>query len=338
MKERDKAGRGIAWGDIAGRDGSKLGIAGPDSGGHDNLSRKIKKRDKVGRDFAGRDSIGHDNFKHDIIGRDRPRRNNAGCPLTWCSVVSLLFLLLLPLLVFPTFGSSAERATQASDGDAILRRIDDNMGSDNKITTSEMIIHGRRASRSITSKSWVRGRTESFTEYLAPPRERGTKMLKLGDQLWTYTPSSDRTILVAGHMLRQSVMGSDLSYEDMMEDPRLAVLYDAVIAAEEEYEGRPCWVLDLTSKGEEIAYHARKIWVDKERFVALKENRYAKSGKLLKTTEVKSVERQGGRWVPTRIVFKDVLKEGEGTEFILQSIEFNAEIADTVFNKASLKR
>ena len=232
---------------------------------------------------------------------------------------------------------AAPAQAQAPDGEAILQRVDDNMGSDNKITTSEMIIHGRRGSRTIRAKSWISGRTKSFTEYLDPPREKGTKMLKLEDQLWTYAPASDRTILIAGHMLRQSVMGSDLSYEDMLEDPRLSNLYAATVGGEEERDGRACWVLDLVSRGGEIAYFKRRIWVDKERFVVLREERFAKSGKLLKTTEVKGVERQGGRWVPTRVVFKDALKEGQGTEFVLESIEFNAVIPDHVFTKASLR-
>jgi outer membrane lipoprotein-sorting protein len=243
----------------------------------------------------------------------------------------------LGLAAHSAAGALAAAGVQARDGEAILRRADDNMGSDNKITTSVMTIHGRRGSRSVKSRSWIKGRTRSFTEYLDPPREKGTKMLKLEDQLWTYTPSSDRTILISGHMLRQSVMGSDLSYEDMMEDPRLAALYTAMVGGEEDYEGRACWVLDLASRGEEISYFKRKIWVDKERFVVLREERFAKSGKLLKTTEVKNVERQGGRFVPTRIVFKDALKEGLGTEFILEAIEFNASIPDHVFTKASLR-
>jgi outer membrane lipoprotein-sorting protein len=234
-------------------------------------------------------------------------------------------------------GLAAALAAQAPDGEAILRRADENMGSDNKITTSVMTIHGRRGSRSVKSRSWIKGRAQSFTESLDPPREKGTKMLKLEDQLWTYTPASDRTILISGHMLRQSVMGSDLSYEDMMEDPRLAALYTATVGGEETYEGRLCWVLDLASRGEEISYFRRKIWVDQERNVVLREERFAKSGKLLKTTEVKGVERQGGRWVPTRIIFKDALKEGAGTEFVLESIEFDAKIPDHVFTKASLR-
>ena len=147
----------------------------------------------------------------------------------------ILFIL---LSLAAAWGAAADglperQATQYPDGEAILRRADENMGSDNKISTSTMTIHGRRGSRSMRSKSWIQGRTKSFTEYLDPPREKGTKMLKLEDQLWTYTPSSDRTILISGHMLRQSIMGSDLSYEDMMEDPRLESLYQATVVGEE---------------------------------------------------------------------------------------------------------
>jgi len=227
---------------------------------------------------------------------------------------------------------------QAPSGDRILQKVDENIGSDNKISHSRMIIHGRRASRTVESRSWVQGEEKSFTEYLAPPREAGTKMLKLEDQLWTYSPSTDRTIRISGHMLRQSVMGSDLSYEDFMEDRKLRDLYTAQVGGEEEYDNRPCWVLDLTAKEEDVAYHSRKAWVDRERFVVLKEDRFAKSGKLLKRTEVKDVQRLEGRWVPKRIVFKDMLKTGEGTEFLLDEVQFNAAIPDHVFSKASLRR
>jgi negative regulator of sigma E activity len=133
-------------------------------------------------------------------------------------------------------------------------------------------------------------------------------------------------------------MGSDLSYEDLMEDRKLQELYSARVSGEEEYEGRPCWILDLTAKEEDVAYYSRKVWVDKERFVALKEDRFAKGGKLLKRTEVKDVERQNGRWIPRKIVFKDMLKSGAGTEFLLDEVQFNVDIPDYVFSKASLRR
>lgn len=227
---------------------------------------------------------------------------------------------------------------QTPSGDRILKKVDENMSTKNKVISVEMNIHGRRGSRTIKSKTWIQGSDQAFTEYLAPAREKGTKMLKLGDQLWTYSPFTDRIIKISGHMLRQSVMGSDLSYEDMMEDPELYKLYQAKVVAEETHSDRPCWVLELTATTTDTAYHSRKIWVDKERYVVLKENLYAKSGKLLKTTEIKDVIRIQGRWVPNNIVFKDVLKKGKGTEFVITAIEFDAVIPDYTFSKASLRK
>ena len=100
----------------------------------------------------------------------------------------------------------------------IIKAMDNNLNAKSRVLTSRMIVHGRRASRTIESRNWVMGANQAFTEYLSPPREAGTKMLKLGDKLWTYSPQTDRVIQISGHMLRQSVMGSDMSYNDMMED------------------------------------------------------------------------------------------------------------------------
>jgi outer membrane lipoprotein-sorting protein len=241
-------------------------------------------------------------------------------------------IIFIPILV-TTIAMSQTPPT----GEEILKRVDANIGSDNKIATAEMIIHGRRGSRSIKSKSWIYGVEKSYTEYLAPAREAGTKMLKLEDQLWTYIPSTDRTIKISGHMLRQSVMGSDLSYEDMMEDPELLNLYNANIIEESAYLERPCWVLELTAKVDDISYHSRKIWVDKERYVSLKEERFARSGKLLKVFEVQDVRSIQNRWVPVHMVFKDALKSGKGTEYFIESIQFNADIPEALFTKASLR-
>lgn len=227
---------------------------------------------------------------------------------------------------------------QQPDASTILDKIDANMSSDNRVFTSKMIIHGRRSSRTIVSKSWAVGEEKSFTEYLSPVREKGTKMLKLEKQLWIYTPSTDRTIQIAGHMLRQSVMGSDLSYEDMLEDATFQENYTATVISEEVIDGRNCYVLELIAKKADIAYQKRKLWVDNERYVPLKEELYAKSGKLLKMTELSDVVRVDGRWFPKKVVFKDMLKDGKGTEFIIDEIEFDATIPDHIFTKASLKK
>jgi len=230
------------------------------------------------------------------------------------------------------------RFPQGASGDEILKKVDLNMFSENKIILSRMIIHGERGSRTVEAKSWQRGTRESFSEFLAPARDKGTKMLKLQDMLWTYSPSTDRTILISGHMLRQSLMGSDLSYEDMMEDPHLPNLYAATVSSEEAIGGRSCWVLDLAAKKEDISYFSRKVWVDKARYILLKENLYAKSGKLLKTMVIREVMEVQKHWIAKSVLYKDVLKEGEGTEFFVDSILLDATIPDYLFSKAALRK
>lgn len=223
-------------------------------------------------------------------------------------------------------------------GDEILRKVDENFGADSKISESEMKIMGERVTRTVKLKSWTEGTTRSFTEYLAPVREKGTKMLKLDEKLWIYTPQTDRIIRISGHMLRQSVMGSDLSYEDLMDDAKYTQMYDAQILREDTLDNRACWVLSLQAKDENVAYYSREVWVDQERFIPLKENRFAKGGKLLKYTEIKSVSRIDGRWYPERMLFRDALKGGQGTEFIISKVSFDMEIPGHVFSKASLRK
>jgi outer membrane lipoprotein-sorting protein len=239
--------------------------------------------------------------------------------------------ILLILAIFP-IGNS-----QGQDAREILERVDRNMFSENRVVESSMTIHGRRGSRNMEMRTYSVGDEKSFTEYLSPPREAGTKMLKLENQLWIYSPSTDRTIQISGHMLRQSVMGSDLSYEDMMEDRKLLDIYEAVITGEENIGGRQAWVLHLEAIVDDATYHSQKIWIDKERYVPVRQEMYAKSGQLLKETEMRDVRRIGERWFPTTIIFKDALKQGDGTELRMTDIRFDQDIPEYIFTKAVLR-
>jgi outer membrane lipoprotein-sorting protein len=224
------------------------------------------------------------------------------------------------------------------DADDILKKVEKNMSSVNRVLESIMTIHGNRTIRTITSRTYSIGDKKSFTEYLSPAREQGTKMLKLENQLWIYSPSTDRTIQISGHMLRQSVMGSDLSYEDMMDDRKLTDVYTSVVSGDEVIDSRECYILVLTAKVADVAYNSRKMWIDTERFVPLREELFAKSGKLLKRTVLSDVKQIEGRWFPVMVAYKDMLKQGSGTEFRITDIKFNQKIPDYIFTKAALKQ
>ena len=96
-------------------------------------------------------------------------------------------------------------------------------------------------------------------------------------------------------------------------------------------------VLEAKIKG--LAYHKRKAWIDKEYLLPVKEELYAKSGKLLKTSTMSDIKKIQGRWFPSRFNFKDELKRNsKGTEWVIDDIQFDSDIPKSRFSKALLRK
>ena len=49
------------------------------------------------------------------------------------------------------------------------------------------------------------------------PEDRGTRYLKRDKNLWIYFPKEQDTVKISGHLLKEGMMGSDVSYEDALE-------------------------------------------------------------------------------------------------------------------------
>ena len=219
----------------------------------------------------------------------------------------------------------------------ILDRVDQNMVFETAYTEIDMIITIKK--RTITKQmvSYSQGNEKSFIEFLSPPRDKGTRMLKIEDIVKVYYPSAERVMRLSGHMLRQSMMGSDFSYEDMTERAtKLREEYTAEVKGEETVSQRPCYLLVLTSKIEKQTYFTRKIWVDKERFLGLKEELYAKSGKLLKVMMVEGIQTFKNRFYPTKIILEDKLRQDSRTEMVIKRIDFDIPIPGEIFSERQL--
>jgi len=231
-------------------------------------------------------------------------------------------------------------AAGAGEGDAqrLLMAVDDNLWSNTKTITGRLIIDNGRRERVLSWEVWMEGVERSFSHYLSPPREKGTKMLKIEDKLWLYTPRTDRKILIAGHLMRQSMFGSDLSYEDMMEDKKLSRAYRATLEPCDAAEETPCVVLFLVALDEGTTYHSRRLWVDPEKKTVRRQELYAKSGKLLKTVDFLDYRPIGHRLFPKKMVFRDRLKENTKTTYVFDTIEFDVAIPEDTFSQARLKR
>ena len=225
----------------------------------------------------------------------------------------------------------------AQDAASIIRRLDSNEVYTTLQSDAEFYIQygGKQIVKSFTM--YAKGDQNSFVEF-TNPEDAGTKMLKKDGKLFLYSPDSEEVIPITGHLLKESMMGSDLSYEDTVANDTLESLYNARILEQSAYEGQPCWVLELTGKKKTISYPKLRMWVDKESFIPLKTERYALSGALLKEELVLETKNIGGRIFPVKVEVRDLLRRNSRTVFTFTNTKLDVPIAESLFSLRNLQR
>ena len=240
--------------------------------------------------------------------------------------------------VFALITTAAALAfAQTPTASELLRRIDDNEIYATAEYEGEMIIEyqGRRYVK--VMKAWAKGDTDSFIEF-TNPEDRGTKYLKKGARLYVYSPDTEEVMLISGHMLKESMMGSDLSYEDSINNDTLSSRYNPTLAGSEQWNGRDCWVLDLAAKKRAESYPRQKIWIDKENGDALHTEYYALSGAKLKEFTLLKAEVIAGRRFPVQYEMRDLLRKNSKTTFVMKNVVLDQPIPDSVFSQRNLER
>ena len=232
-------------------------------------------------------------------------------------------------------GAAAAEPTTVAE---ILDRVDRQMTFDTRSADATMRIVTPEETRDKELKIFARGQDDSFIVFLKPDRDKGTKMLKLQGQLWIYFPRTEKDVKISGHMLRQSLMGSDFSYEDLTENRKLLEDYDGSLLPDETVEGEVCWVVHLVEKTPGHSYPERKMWISRKTNLPLREERYAKTGRLLKVLRFEDVHKLDDRWYPSLFVMEDKLKEGTRTEMLMRDLKFKIPVPGEIFDKRNLRR
>ncbi|MDD4179258.1 MAG: outer membrane lipoprotein-sorting protein [Candidatus Margulisbacteria bacterium] len=242
------------------------------------------------------------------------------------------------------------RAAWAITGEEIIKKVDANMTFKTARTEAKMVIHVDQEIREKTMIGYDRGTDTGYAEFLTPPRDKGVKYLKIKDNMWMYLPSVDKIIKISGAMLRQSLMGSDFSYEDALESSKLLEKYTATLISEEVVpltfreagelvaKQRRCYVVDLTAKVKDVTYYRRVVYVDKELFVPAREDLYAMSGKKLKEMTMGDVRKFGARHYPLYMTMRNLLRANSQTEMFTTKIEFDVAVDPKVFTQGNLTK
>jgi outer membrane lipoprotein-sorting protein len=223
----------------------------------------------------------------------------------------------------------------------LLRRVDENEVYTTIEYEAEMIIEYQNRRYVKTMKAWARGDTDSFIEF-TNTEDAGTKYLKKGPRLYVYSPDTEEVMLISGHMLKESMMGSDLSYEDTINNDTLSSRYTPVLSGSETVngngEGRDCWVLELAAKKRTESYPKQKLWIDKQYGDVMRIEYFALSGAKLKEFALVKIDTISGKRFPVEYQMRDLLRKNSKTTFVMKNVVLDKPIADSVFSQRNLER
>lgn len=253
---------------------------------------------------------------------------------------NLLFLLAVTSTGAATLlgNTMAQQAPAQPTAEELLKGMDNNLQFETRSAMVTMTVNDGKRERVMTMQTYGRGENESAIEYLTPEREKGTKMLKIDDQLWLYLPRAERVQKISGHMMRQGMMGSDVSYEDMMAGSEFEEMYTAKVVGSEQLGGRLHWKVEAVAKDTSVTYPKRMMWIDDEYRIPSKQELYALSGMLLKTWTMSDVKEVGGQMTPMRTEITDALRPGSSTVIVTSELKFGIELEDEIFSKRWLER
>jgi len=150
-----------------------------------------------------------------------------------------------------------------------------------------------------------------------------------------FTLPDTLTQLSAGQM-KQALFGSDLSYEDVTINPfawnQQAIIGEGIV------DRVTCQILESKpGKGTRSSYSAVRTWVDPRRLVALRIEKYATSGAIIRRIETTRVTTDDdGRHVPSSI---RVTRPGQGSSTELEGSRIRRDIkyADSAFMPSGIR-
>lgn len=237
--------------------------------------------------------------------------------------------IILLCIIFCSTAAAANTETLEN----VLERVERNMQVKNVIYTAVMNVVSAGEERSMSMGIYIKDENSVYIEVNESSVGHTSRVLRKDGQFWLYIPSAGRSVRIKGHMMKDGFMGSDFTYEDMSEYRKLEDLYDITME-----ENDSLYILTMNAAAEDAPYKMKKSYIRKDIYLPSKEEIYSSSGRLLKEFEVLEYAEKDGRNIPSRILMKDMLKQGGYTEIIYNEIKILKNLDSKYFQKTYLER
>jgi len=200
-----------------------------------------------------------------------------------------------------------------------------------------MVIHRPDWERTMSMETWTEGEKRSLVRITEPRKDRGNGTLIDDNRMWTYSPKVNRVIKVPSSMMGQSWMGSDFSNKDISRTDDIVLQYEHTLISETTVDDSVQYEIESVPHEDAAVVWGREVLVIRADNVLVEHRFYDQDGELVKSLVTLEIEAMGGRTVASQ---QRMVKEGlpdEWTEIRVDSVEFDVELADSLFTLSNLR-
>ncbi|GHV77587.1 outer membrane lipoprotein-sorting protein [Spirochaetia bacterium] len=253
------------------------------------------------------------------------------------------------IIVVMLLGIAVTSFAQTEDAAAIVDKSRNRIDAKTIQTRSRMVVAAKDGSTSNRvldqfSKDGSKGEHRVVVEFKHssnPANIINTRFLTIEnaearDDQWIYLPSAGKVRRIASSGGSGSFVETDLSYDDISSADRDPGLDTHRILREEDYKGKPCYVIESTPKDSGYQYTKMVQWIDKANSVNYKIELYDKKGTHVKTLEILELKDVQGRLSPM-VTKMSTLAAGTSTTINVDILRYDSEIPESVFTPRYLE-
>ncbi len=233
--------------------------------------------------------------------------------------------------------SSTPSVINGADARSRVRSAINYWRGDSSITEASMLVHREDWQRTSSLKTWTKGTDLTLVRFTAPKKDSGNASLTVNEEIWTFSPKTNRVIKIPASMKSQSWMGSDFSYQDLSKDDEIIDAYDHTLLAEEEHQGKKVYVIQSIPHETAPIVWGKEILKIREDNIIVEHSFFDQEMRLVKKLTATKIAPLGGRMYPVVIRMENVEEVGQWTEIEHSKAVFGAEVSDNFFSVSSLQ-
>ena len=240
---------------------------------------------------------------------------------------------------------AAPSSASALDADGmlkILKELDDRQRNSGDYKALAYIEQKQKDKNDVVYQAVVYRRDDDdklMILFLKPKAEAGKGYLRLDKNLFMYDPSTGKW---ERRTERERIGGTDSRRADF-DESRLAEEYVPAYVGAEKLGRAAVHHMKLTATPQaDVAFPVLELWVDQSTGNMLKQQEFALSGRLMRTSyypkweKLFSESKGGDVYFPKEIRIFDEVEKGDKTTVVIQSVDLNS-LAANMFTKAWLE-